>query len=475
MNRIDKGRRRFLGQLAATPLATAGLLPFLKMREALAAGGDDEFQDYKALVCVFLHGGADTFNMLVPTDQDGWNSYRQLRGDLAVPRDELLPLDGTGHGLNPGLPALHQLFGEGKLAILGNVGNLVEPLSADQYQAWEEGDRSVQVPPILFSHADQQHFWKTSHVPSASGPGSTGWGGRMADLLAAANGNPHVPITMNLAGHSAWLDAATETQLSLNTWNGVEGFESFRDDDWPTWMGSRTATWEALLRRQADRGGPLHEQLVEHIQRARSRASVVQQVLASSWQCDDQGENCHDIFATPYDEQNPLAAQLRMVARMIHAREALGQKRQIFMVSLGGWDTHGSQTDLFPGLLKWLDDGLLGFQRLMEEMGLENQVTLFTGSEFGRTLGTNGDGTDHGWGSHAFILGGAVNGGQIHGKPPVLERGMALDLDDVLLPTTATAQYGATLARWLGIGDDDLDSVFPYLKNFSRRDLGFMA
>ena len=462
MATIDTARRRFL-----QGLLLGGLLPWLP-RSSIAAS-----DDYKALVCVFLHGGNDAFNMLVPNTASAWSAYQALRGDLAVPRDQLLPLSGLDHGFHPRLTHLQGLFDQGRLAIVANVGNLVEPLTAEQYLAWEEGDAAVQVPPELYSHADQSHFWQTSRAPN-QGQDDSGWGGRIIDHLQATNGNPDVPIGMSLDGHSLWLQGSQENQLVLNSWDGMEGFEDFENQDWPPWAASRAATWQALLDHRAA-GGPLHRQLVAHLGRARSRATAVQEALALSWRCNDQGEACNDGFATPYDADNDLAAQLRMVGRMIHARSALGQGRQIFVTASWGWDTHGSQAREHPERLGELDAALGSFQGLLEELGVADRVTTFVASEFGRTLGHNGDGTDHGWGSHWLVMGGAVAGGRVFGELPELARGAPLDVSDALLPTQSTAQFGATLARWLGVAEGDLPAIFPHLGNFDRTDLGFFT
>lgn len=476
MDKIDSGRRRFLKQVSAASLAVSQLSPLLLMRQALAAGDYSSLSDYKALVCVFLHGGNDAFNMFVPMSGARSSSYQSLRGSLAVPGGSLRPLNGTGHGFHPNMPNLQGHFNQGKLALVSNVGNLIEPLSKQRYFDWENGDASVRVPPTLFSHSDQSYFWQTSYPPNSSTGVDSGWGGRMADLLAASNHNPYVPITITLDGHSPWQASPFTSQLALNYWNGIEGFEQLEKNEgnWPPWRNSRVATWEKLLQLHANSGHALQEQIVHNIQRTRDRVTEVKAALARTQTCDQNGD-CKDIFTTPYNAENELAAQLRMVARMIDNRDDFGQKRQIFVVSLGGWDTHGSQAQQHPGLLEALDEALGSFYQVLGEMGVQDAVTTFTASEFGRTMGTNGDGTDHGWGTHLLVLGDAVKGGQVYGELPLLERDSADDIGDAILPKIATDQYGATLARWLGITDADLDLIFPYLGNFSSRNLGFMS
>ena len=473
MKKTNLGRRRFLGNMAGASLAASPLGMLLSMRNAMAADDYSNFSDYKALVCVFLHGGNDAINMMVPMETSAYAAYANLRGSLAVNKNELLPLNGVSHGFHPGLPKLQGYFNEGKLALVSNVGNLIEPVTKQQYLDWEQnGGNGIKLPPELFSHNDQSFFWQTSYGATTSGSGvSSGWGGRIADLMAASNSNPYVPITITLDGHSPWETAAATSQLGLNYWDGVSGFEGLRKEDWPPWANDRNATWAQLLSQSGSSKNVLEKQIVEAIQRTRSRVTEVKAALARTW---NQADN-KDIFQTTYNSENDLAAQLRMVARMIYNHADLGQKRQIFAVSIGGWDTHGSQAGTHPQLLGALDEALDSFYQTLVEMGLEQQVTTFTSSEFGRTLGVNGDGTDHGWGTHLMVMGDAVAGQQIYGDPPVIELDSPDDIGNALLPRLATEQYGATLARWFGITEADLDLIFPNLGNFSSRNIGFMS
>ncbi len=472
MNKTDKGRRRFLGNMAGASLAASPLGMLLSMRSAMAADDYSNLSDYKALVCVFLHGGNDAINMLVPGGTSH-AAYANLRGGLAVSKNSLLPLDGVDHGLNPNMPNLQTYFNQGKLAFVSNVGNLIEPVTKQQYLDWEQnGGSSIKLPPELFSHNDQSYFWQTSYAPNTAGAGvASGWGGRMADLMAASNANPHVPITITLDGHSPWETAVATSQLGLNYWDGVSGFEGLEKTGWPRWANDRSATWEQLLALSGNSQHALEKQIVEATQRTRSRVSEVKAALARTW----DEPNDKDVFQTTYNKENNLAAQLRMVARMIYNHADFGQKRQIFAVSLGGWDTHGSQAQDHPLLLAALDEALDSFYQTLVEMGLQQQVTTCTSSEFGRTLGVNGDGTDHGWGTHLMVLGDAVTGKQVYGELPVIELDSDDDIGNALLPKLSTEQYGATLARWFGVTDTDLDLVFPNVGNFSSRDIGFMG
>ncbi|WP_456404527.1 DUF1501 domain-containing protein [Thiolapillus sp.] len=473
MKKTNLDRRRFLGGMAGASLAASPLGMLLSMRSALAADDYSNLGDYKALVCVFLHGGNDAINMLVPSNASAHAAYANLRGDLAVPRNTLLPLNGIDHGFHPQLPKLQSYFNQGKLALVSNVGNLIEPVTKQQYLDWEQnGAGGIKLPPELFSHNDQSFFWQTSYGATTTGSGvSSGWAGRMADLMAASNSNPYVPITITLDGHSPWQTAAATSQLGLNFWDGISGFEGLEANDWPPWANDRNATWAQLLDITGGGGNALEKQIVEAIQRTRSRVTEVKAALARTW----DEPNDKDIFQTPYNKDNYLAASLRMVARMIHNHADFGQKRQIFAVSIGGWDTHGSQASDHPRLLGELDEALDSFYQTLVEMNLQQQVTTFTSSEFGRTLGVNGDGTDHGWGTHLMVLGDAVSGQQVYGDLPVIELDSPDDIGNALLPKLSTEQYGATLARWFGITNADLDLVFPNLGNFGSSDIGFMS
>ena len=472
MSKINTGRRHFLSQVVGASLAASPMGALLSLRNAMAAGNYDNLSDYKALVCVFLHGGNDAINMLVPTNPTAHASYANLRGTLAQPLNTLLPLNGIDHGLHPSMPKLQNHYNQGKLALIANVGNLVKPVTKQQYLDWEQNGTELELPPELFSHSDQSHFWQTGYAPNTVTTGAaSGWGGRLADLMRGSNSNPYVPITMTLEGYSTWENAVLTSQLGLNAWDGISGFEGLEPDTWPTWANSRSQTWEQLLALSGNSQHALEQQMETVTQRTKSRVSEVKAALARTWDT----TNDKDIFSTPYNSNNDLAAQLRMVARMIYNQADFGQKRQIFSVSIGGWDTHGSQLQTHPQLLAAVDDALDSFYQTLVEMGVEQQVTTFTSSEFGRTLGSNGDGTDHGWGTHLMVLGGSVSGQQTYGSLPSIELGGPEDIGNALLPGISTAQYAATLANWFGVSAADMSLIFPHLHNFTTQDLGFMG
>ena len=460
-------RRDFLRAGACLALGGAGVhtaLGNLRLLEAATrAYGPKAFNDYKALVCVFLHGGNDALNTVVPYDTTGYQRYAQARATLAVPRASLLPLtpqsggaasDGsqyaiqasTGGGDTVGATGLQQLFNAGRMAILGNVGTLVRPVTKADYVA-----NRVQLPPQLFSHNDQQAYWQIS-----AGGTDTGWGGRIADLLYDANPDAFIPMATSLNYDSLLLRAANGHQYVV----GNDGPRRFSYLEWSPEVRS------AYLALNADnpQAHPFERSFAASFRRARENASAVEIALESA-----------PPLQTAFPG-NDLADQLRMVARMVQVREVLGLKRQIFFVAVGGFDHHDGLLDDHPVLLAQVAQALKAFYDATVELGVANSVTAFTASDFGRTLSSNGDGSDHGWGAHHFAVGGAVRGGRFYGTMPVLQNdGPDAAEGGRMIPTTAVEQYAATLARWFGVADGDLDLVFPNLRNFASRNLGFMA
>lgn len=450
---IHLGRREWLKRVSALSLAGTAT-PFALELAAMATAAAEGATDYKALVCVFLYGGNDPYNTVVPYDEASYGKYARHRTDIALARDQLtgtvlggngLPGD-TRFALAPTLKALTPLFASGQLAIQLNVGPLIEPTNKVQYVRSQ-----VPLPPKLFSHNDQQAYWQALAPEGAS----SGWGGRLADLFAS--GNKMATFTGITAGGDATLLAGKHTAGYRVSPQGSTPIELLHRDMY----GSSACT--ALLRELIAQPRPhLLEQFhAQTVQRSIEADRQLEQALA--------GVEVVGDFSTP------LAMQLKIVARMIAARQALGAKRQIFFVSQNGYDTHAGLRDIHPGLLRELGDSLAGFQAALDRQGVAREVTTFTASEFGRTLTSNGNGSDHGWGAHHFILGGAVKGGKFYGEHPELDpQGEGYVDNGRLLPSTSVDQMGATLGKWFGASDRDLDDVFPNLRHFSQRDLGFI-
>ena len=417
--------------------------------------------DYRALVCVSLGGGNDAFNMLVPRSGTARTEYAAVRGALALPSAGLLalnpsvaPSDGSTYGFAPAMPQLAALFNRtatpSPLAIVANVGPLLYPINKAQYQAG-----SVPVPAQLFSHSDQSVTWQK---PAADLPARRGWGGRLADLFHATNPNPNLSMNISVDGENVF-QAGNEV---VPYFVGQNGAESIPFVDGQSWNAPRRAAFIAL--RDAAHGHALQRQYAAVMRRSMNNGTQINAALA--------GE---PPLATPFPDTH-LGRQLEMVARLMHVRDALQMQRQIFFVGLGGFDTHDNQLEDQAEALAELDGALAAFHAATVELGLADAVTTFTSSEFGRTTSINGDGTDHGWGSHHLVLGGAVNGRRIHGILPSLAGNGPDDADwGQIIPTASVDQYAATLARWYGVPPGDMGTVFPNLGRFASADLGFMA
>jgi uncharacterized protein (DUF1501 family) len=448
-------RRNFLRRSAA--LSAAGLAANLDLLSlsAHAAAADD----YKALVCVFLFGGIDGNNVLVPLDAAGYAQYAGVRGassGIGLTQAELLPIMpanvGTPFGLHPSLPELQALFSGGRLALLANVGTLTQPTSTAQYKA---GTR----PENLYSHSDQQAQWQTA---IASGGSRTGWGGRLADAIAPLAG-PGFPVLTSTAGVTLFVTGAGQRPLAIPASGGfgLAGFGAGAADQ------ARLAALNTLL--GIDRGNTLVGAAADITQQALALSATVNPILGA------QSPTLAGAFG---GLSSGIAQQLLAIAKIIEARAATGAKRQVFFASLGGFDTHNNQTATLANLLGDLSPALKAFDDATTALGVGSQVTTFTLSDFGRTLKpAAGGGSDHAWGNHHLIMGGAVQGGMLYGEFPqlVLAGPNDAEKEGRWIPTTAVDQYGATLARWLGAGPAEIAAVFPHLSHFAPADLGFLG
>lgn len=443
-------RRHFIGAasgaglLAATPLMFSG--------SAQAA----PFADYRALVCVFLIGGNDSFNMVVPRSTAEYDVYARSRQNLAVAKDVLLPLaplttDGALYGLHPRMAALAPLFANGRLAIVANTGPLVQAVTRSQVL-----DRSAPLPPQLFSHNDQQDQWQ-----SVAGRLQlrTGWAGRAADVLAADTQQQKLPLNISLAGTTPFQIGDNGAAYTIGA-DGAPTYYVLTQAD-AFGYAERRAMFERLLAR-AD-ASPVTRSLTAVQRRSLALADRVNTALR------------HVPALQTGFPSSTLGTQLKSVANMIAARDELSMSRQIFLVVTGGFDTHDNQNAAQSGLFADIAGSLSAFNGALTELNVADRVVTFTQSEFGRTLTSNGDGTDHGWGGHHLVMGGAVRGRDIYGRMPRLE----IDgPDDAgagrMIPTLAVDQYAATLLRWFGLSAAQIDQVVPNLRNFATRDLGFV-
>lgn len=478
MHQQNNSRRRFLGNMLA--LAGGSTVPFTLNLAALgSAAAQTAGSDYKALVCLFMNGGNDHFNTLLPTDPTSWSEYQRIRTTTGAGSIALPPPNATGgvlalstpasqggrtFALHPSLKAVRNLFEAGKVAVVANVGTLIQPTTLAQYKAG-----SAQLPPRLFSHSDQQAMWQSSQPESAA---ASGWGGRMADLIASSNGNATF-TSISTAGNTQFLNGKQSRQYQISG-KGPAAVNWMTDA-----MFGAPATANPL--RQiitADSSDPFQKEYAAVTARAVSSHATLSAAMAPAGSGGIPDPTPYINPNTGVAATNPLALQLQTVARIIAGRNTLGARRQVFYVGMGGFDTHDFQFVNQANLLARVAHAMAYFDNVMSSMrgvDIRDQVTLFTASDFGRTFTSNGDGTDHGWGSHHFIMGGAVKGRDIYGSMPVTGVGHDLDVGSgALLPTTSVDQYGATLASWFGLSATQIADVFPNIGNFSTRNLGFM-
>ncbi|WP_193210836.1 DUF1501 domain-containing protein [Luteolibacter marinus] len=443
-------RRRFLGEASCAAVGTASLLSSilnLRLVGDVAAAEVPADDEYRALVCVFLAGGNDSFNMLAPVDSTGYAEYSAVRGSVAVPQNRFLPLggsvpDGRSLGLNDSMQGLWNLYSGGKATFIANVGTLVEPTTLATYQ-----NGVAKLPLGLFSHSDQQMHWQSS-LPDSRAPGA-GWGGRMGDLLDELNGAGPVSMNVSLGGINLFQSGAEVVPFAIGTGGAVE---------LSYWNAgsylSRRQAMESIM--DAQYQNAFERAFAKMKRNAVDANSTFKASLASA-----------PVVTSPFTAANTLSSQLQMVAKTIAARDVLSKKRQTFFVHMGGWDLHGNIESNHPGLLSTLSVAISEFQAAIAELELENQVTLFSASDFARTLSSNGSGTDHAWGGNQFVVGGAVNGGRIYGTYPELALGSSLDTGrGRLIPTTSVDEYFAELALWMGVSPSNLPLVLPNLTRF---------
>jgi uncharacterized protein (DUF1501 family) len=453
----DLARRAFLkrsGALSLSGIAAPWALNLAAIGEAAAQSASD----YKALVCVFLYGGNDHGNTLVPYDATHHAAYQTIRGSLATPQASLastvltpataLP-DGLQLALAPTMTGFKSLFDQGRLAVQLNVGPLIEPTTVAQYKA-----KSVQLPPKLFSHNDQSSIWQSSMPEGAL----TGWGGRIGDLFLGSNSTSALTC-MSVTGNTVYLSGNQAVQYQVST----RGAVAVRGAKTSLYGSAACAAEMRNLITQPS------THLLENEYASVTRRSIDTEAMITA------AVAAAPTFTTVFDTNNSLANQLLMVAKMIAARASLGVSRQVFLVSMSGFDLHDNLASQHPTLLGRVSDAMNSFYNATIELGVASGVTTFTASDFGRTMTSNGDGSDHGWGSHHFVLGGAVHGGSFYGTAPAIA---VNGPDDVgqgrLLPTTSVDQFAATMATWFGVPDSSLATVVPNIGKFNSRNLGFV-
>ena len=445
-------RRTFLRRNVAMAAALGGAAtPWaLNLAALSAASAQTAGDDYRALVCIFLSGANDNHNTLVPLDAATHAEYLRIRGSIALPlagldATELVPTnpwpDGRRMALNPGLAALKPLFDSGRLALAMNVGPMLGPLTLAQYNA------GIGRPPGLFSHNDQQNTWR-----AGSSQSPTGWGGRIADLVLGNNATSGV-FTAVTTGGGLFLSGDRATAYQVGGGGSTQVSRVFGSD-------AATADIKALMQQASSN-------VFQEAHAAVARSSINADLSLRT-----------ALAANPSPVVFPntsLGGQLQVVARMMAARSTLGVKRQVFYVSVGGWDMHDNLIANHSGKLAEVANAMKAFYDATVTLGLANKVTTFTASDFGRTLANNGDGSDHGWGSYHFVMGDAVQGQSWVGQLPTMAMNGPHDVGGGrLLPNISVDQYAATLATWFGVSAANLPLVMPRIGLYGNTNLGFM-
>jgi len=450
-------RRKFIGSVPCMALGSTTLFSSLINLKSMANlvstnafGGDD----YRALVCVMLRGGNDSYNMLIPRSDAEYNEYAQVRTNQAIPQNEILPIspltnDGRDFGLHPSMTGLQQLFENGKAAFISNVGTLVEPVT-DKTEVYNE---TKQLPLGLYSHIDQVMHWQTAMPQDRT---DQGWGGRMADILKSENTNNDISMNISLAGNNIFQRGDTVLEYAINNDEG----------------GVAIAGWDLPL--------PFFNIMREDISDGlnKSYEDIFKDAYAGTMKTSIESTEVFNaaIAAVPslnteFDDDSRLSQDFKMVANTIAARDTLGSKRQIFFLEIGGFDNHDELLGNHAALMANVDRAFSQFYAATEELGIADCVTTFTISDFSRTLLSNGNGTDHAWGGNAIIMGGSVKGKDMYGTYPSLALNTSLELGGgVLLPTTSADLYFAELALWFGISPNDLHLILPNLSNFYSYD-----
>jgi uncharacterized protein (DUF1501 family) len=445
---MSVNRRTFIKYAS---LAAAGNAAAIRPFGALNALAQSTM-DYKALVCVFLFGGNDANNTLIQFDTAGYANYAKLRGPLTIPQNQLLQLATLPNfALNPNLPDVATLFSNKTAALVANVGTLVEPTTKAQFQM------GVDLPLNLFSHPDQQLEWQNA---AQSGSTPTGWAGRIADTLSGTyNPGAQIPMITSVAGDTLFCNGSASTPVSVSPGN-LSGAQC---SEGATECAAQLATAQALL--SFDSGLTLVQADNAITKSAYSYASTLTSAVQS---------------VLPLKTVFPaggLGSQLKQIAQIIQVRAALGVSRQIFFCGVGNFDTHADQLPLQSALLVSLSQALAAFYQSTVELGVENSVTTFTMSDFSRTFQPNSNtGTDHAWGAHHIVMGGAVKGGQMYGTFPTLALGGPDDSgsNGRWVPSTGTVQYAATLASWFGVDAAQMPAIFPNIASFKPTNLGFV-
>ncbi len=447
-------RRKFVGQLSCAALGYTSImnsLIHLKAINALTAANSMMDPEYKALVCLSLSGGNDSYNMIVPMGNKEYSDYAKTRSNLAIPKTNLRPIQvnntpGRTFGIHPAMKEMQRLFDEGKLTFISNVGTLLEPTTKDQFY-----NETVKLPLGLLSHSDQTQQWQSSLADKRS---TSGWGGKMADLIRDMNQAKEISMNISLDGTNLFQTGNETIEFSIDARNGSIGIYGYAPDNmYDQFNIQRTKAIDSML--DHTYLDIFQKTYVDVIRSSRDGDKKFTEALKKA-----------PVLKTQFSD-NTISQAFNMIARTISVHEELQFKRQIFFVNFYGWDHHDEvlnhQNEMFP----IVDAALSEFNSALEELNLTKQVTTFSMSEFGRSLTSNGNGTDHAWGGNVFVMGGSVIPKKLNGKYPLLAGNSALNVyDGIMIPTTSVDQYFAELALWMGVQPSDLSYVLPNIGNF---------
>ncbi len=443
-------RKQFLKNLGIFSLGAGLFSPIMKIKSLanspmlLSPDGD-----YKVLVCFFQGGGNDSFNMLIPRGSEH-NLYAQTRTGLAIDEDDLLPIyptntGGRTFGLHPSMPEIQQLFNNEKIAFISNLGTLIQPTTAEQVI-----NESVPLPLGLFSHSDQQQEWMTGTPDTRA---IKGWGGKIADSINSLNPSDSISMNISLSGTNIFQNGNNTIEFSISPYDDEDGIIGYGEDSWDRVSQAMTNGLDSLWYHNYE--DPFKNTYIGTIREAKEAFDIYKHAI----------DNTEDLSTNFSD--NDASRALGKVAKIIKANNILGFKRQIYFVEYGGWDHHDELLDSQSRMLREVSRGFGEFFEAMKEINMEDNVTVFSMSEFGRTLTSNGNGTDHAWGGNVMVMGGAVNGKRIFGEYPTLNLDNELMLwNGVVVPTLSTDEYFTELAQWFGYDNDLIPSLFPNIGNF---------
>jgi len=465
-------RRDFIGQASCAGMGYLTLLnTYLNFKAINGASISNssvlDANDYKAIVCILQAGGNDSFNMLVPYEQNAYDIYQTTRGGAHISRNNLLPINQVGENINnpayavaPTMSGVQTLFNQRRLSFLANVGTLLKPNTTIN-----DFENNVNVPLKLMSHSDQIQQWQ-SGIPSARS--IKGWGGKVADIINSCNPNQNISMNISLSGTNIFQRGDATVEYAIDAESGSIGVDQHDRTTDSFYQKIRTEAVDSLMEYN-------YQDIFQ-----KTYSNVIKNAI--DWNEEFSaalvGSNTFDNIDFP---NSFLSRQLKMIARTIDVQQALGFKRQIFFVLSGGWDHHDTLLRFHPEMIGDVSSSLLAFSQALESINMDNDVLTMTISEFGRSLTFNGDGSDHAWGGNTMVMGGPnlIHGGQIFGSYPNLVLGSNIDIGNgILIPSLSTDEYFAEVSKWFGVGQTDLYDIFPNLSefynNFSSYPIGFI-